>query len=332
MAKKHQFVHHMARAFMAVSILLIALCTFAMQPADAQDLPTPVGKVNDFAAVLDAAQRATLEAQLADLERATSAEVAVVTLGGAADGSAAGSSLNGRSIEEYATALFNAWGIGKRGRDNGVLILVAVQDRTMRIEVGYGLEGVLPDGLAGAVIRETFRPRFRANDYAAGILEGTARVVEIVRRNETLTPAQRAALDRAAADAGKSWGMAAFLGLFVAIGAFTAGTAAGARVIVQLLFGLCFTGGALFMVSQVAPRAGVWLNAFAALVIVVLGFRLGRKPDWSRSMRGSSSGRSTRWISGSSGGSSSGSGGSSAGSGGSFGGGRSGGGGASGSW
>ncbi len=289
-----RFVHRTVRSLLALLISLIALC-FGARSAQAQELPTPVGKVNDFAAVLDANQRATLEAQLADLERATSAEVAVVTIGGPADGSAAGGSLNGRSIEEYATALFNTWGIGKRGRDNGVLILVAVQDRTMRIEVGYGLEGVLPDGLAGAVIRETFRPRFRANDYAAGILEGTARIVEIVRRNETLTAAQRAALDRAAADAGKSWGMAVFLGVFVAIGAFTAGTAAGAQIIVQLLFGLCFTGGALFMISQASPRAALWLMILVALAVTVLGFLLGRRPDWRRDLRGSSGGRSDSW-------------------------------------
>ena len=84
-------------------------------------------------------------------------------------------------MEDYATALFNAWGIGKKDRDNGVLILVAVEDRAMRIEVGYGLEGVLPDGLAGSVIRQSFLPRFRDDDYRAGILEGTARIVEYPR-------------------------------------------------------------------------------------------------------------------------------------------------------
>ena len=287
----------------------------------AQALPTPVGKVNDFATVLTAEQRAALDAQLADLERTTSAEVAVVTV----------SSLDGRTVEGYATELFNTWGIGKKGRDNGVLILVSVGDRTMRIEVGYGLEGVLPDGLAGTVIRETFRPRFRENDYPGGILQGTTRIVEIIRKNETLTPAQRAALAKAAADAGKSWGMAVFLGIFVAIGAFTAGTAAGARVIVQLLFGLAFTGGALFGVTQTAPREALWLLGIVALGVIWLGFVLGRRPGWQTSIRGTKSGRSSGWIAGGGSGSSSSSGGSSSGSG-SFGGGRSGGGGASGSW
>jgi len=152
--------------------------------ADAQSLPDPVGKVNDFAGALETSQRATLESQLEDLERETSAEVALVTV----------PTLDGRSVEEYANALFNTWGIGKQGRDNGVLVLVAVQDRTMRIEVGYGLEGVLSDGLAGALMRETFLPRFRDDDNRAGILDGMTRVIDIVRRAEPLTPAQLAAL------------------------------------------------------------------------------------------------------------------------------------------
>jgi uncharacterized membrane protein YgcG len=212
--------------------------------AQAQEYPAHAGKVNDFAPVLAPAERDDLERRLADLERTTSAEVAVVTL----------PTLNGRSLEEYATGLFNAWGIGKQDRDNGVLVLVAVEDRAMRIEVGYGLEGVLPDGLAGAIIRETFLPKFRDGDFRGGLLDGTARVIEIVRRNETLTAAQLAALDAAARDAGKSWGFAAFLALVVGIGAFSGGTAAGSRVIVQLLFGLCFTAGALFLAREVAPR------------------------------------------------------------------------------
>lgn len=307
------------RAWGALVILLLAT-VMNVCPLRAQDLPAPVGKVNDFAEVLDPAQRADLDTQLADLERATSAEVAVVTM----------RTLGDRTVEDYATDLFNTWGIGKKDRDNGVLILVAVQDRAMRIEVGYGLEGILPDGLAGAVIRETFLPRFRADDYRTGLLEGTARVIDIVRRNETVTAEQRAAFDRAASEEGKTWGLTAFAGIFVGIGAFSFGTAAGARVIVQLLFGLCFTGGGLYLSQFIAPRAGVVTLILFAIAIAALGFVLGRRPKWRRSLRGPGSGGG-RWIaSGTSepGSSSS----SSSSSGGSFGGGSSGGGGASGRW
>jgi uncharacterized protein len=203
----------------------------------------------------------------------------------------------------------------------------------MRIEVGYGLEGVLPDGLAGAIIRETFVPRFQAGDYRTGIREGAARVADIVRRNETLTAEQLAAIDQAAVEAGKSWALAAFLSIFVGVGAFTAGTAAGARVIIQMLFGLFFMGAAFFGALQSAPRSAVALLVVFAIVVLLTGYRLGQRPSWRRSMRGAGKGAGgSGWMAGGDGGGgSSSSGGSSSGSS-SFGGGSSGGGGASGRW
>jgi uncharacterized protein len=302
------------------ALLGLVLVSVLLVEATAQGLPAPVGKVNDFAKVLKTPQRQALEAQLAELERATSAEVAVVTL----------RSLDGRSVEDYATELFNTWGIGKRGQDNGVLILVAVTDRAMRIEVGYGLEGVLPDGLAGEVIRETFLPRFRDNAYADGIMAGTARIVEIVRRNETLNAEQLAAIDAAAVRAGQSWVVAAFLSIFVGVGALVAGSGAGAQVAVQMLFGTFFMGMALFLATLGAPPEALALLVLFAVVVTVVSFRLGRRPDWRRSIRGAGTARGGWIAGGGGGGGSSGSGGSS--SGGGFGGGSSGGGGASGRW
>jgi uncharacterized protein len=285
----------------------------------AQQFPAPTGKVNDFANLLRAGDRAAIEELLAGVERETTAEIAIVTV----------RNLGGRPVEEYANRLFQEWGIGKKGRDNGVLILVSRDDREIRIEVGYGLEGVLPDGLAGAVIRETFVPRLRDGQYREGLLEGTARVADIVRRNETLTTAQRDALDRAQAEAGQSWVIAVFLSVFVAAGAFTMGTAAAARAIVPLLSGLFFVGMALFMSLLGAPLAGVILLVILAVAVTVVGYRMGLRPDWQRSMRGSSA-RSggSGWVMGGTGGSSGRSGRSSGG----FSGGRSGGGGASGRW
>lgn len=304
------------------SLLVAALVAgFASGAARADEFPRPQGRVNDFAGLLSAEQRANLAAQIEEVEQATSAELALVTV----------PSLGGRTVEDYANRLFNEWGIGKGEADNGVLILVAPHDREMRIEVGYGLEGILPDGLAGAVIREQFLPRFRDGDYAGGILAGTARVAEIVRRNETLTPEQRAALDRAAAEADLSWGAAAMLSLFVGFGAFIMGTAAGARVVTQMIAGAIFMGFALFMALVGTPRPAVALLALLAVAVTAWGIRLGRKPSWRRGMRGTGKGAGgSGWMLSGSGGSGS-SGGSSS-SGGSFGGGSSGGGGASGRW
>ena len=300
--------------------MVLAWLLAAAVAASAQEFPRPLGKVNDFAQVLDGPDRATLEHQLDDLERATSAEVALVTV----------TSLEGRTVEDYATALFNTWGIGKKDRDNGVLVLVCVPERAMRIEVGYGLEGIMPDGLAGAIIRQTILPRFRGNDYRGGILDGMARVIDVVRRNETLTQAQRDALDREAADAGKSWIGALFLSIFVGVGAFMAGSGLGAKVIVQSLFGLVFGGVGLFLSQFLAPRAAVFTLALFGIVMIAWSYRLGQRPSWRRTLRDSQSGGGWTIGTGSGGGSSSSSSGSS--SSGSFGGGSSGGGGASGRW
>ncbi len=95
-------------------------------------------------------------------------------------------SLNGMSVEEYANKLFAEWGIGQKGKDNGVLVLVAPSERKIRIEVGYGLEPILPDGLAGSIIRDQFIPAFRKSDYQSGVLDGVRRVAAIVRRGQVV--------------------------------------------------------------------------------------------------------------------------------------------------
>lgn len=124
-------------------------------PIWAQDFPEPTGHVNDFAQLLSSDYRQSLEQELVDFEEETTAEIAVVTI----------ESLEGDSIEEYAVRLFEQWGIGKKEKDNGLLILIAKEDREMRIEVGYGLEPVITDGRAGRIIREKMRPAFREENY-----------------------------------------------------------------------------------------------------------------------------------------------------------------------
>ena len=164
-------------------LALAALC-LAGASLGANDLPKPAGAVNDFADVLSDAQERALTDLVQGVEDATTSEIAVATV----------TTLDGMTVEEYANRLFADWGIGRAGQDNGVLILVAPNEREMRIEVGYGVEEILPDGLAGQIVQETFLPRFRSGDYGAGIVEGTNRVAAIVRRNQPLTAEQRAAL------------------------------------------------------------------------------------------------------------------------------------------
>ena len=170
-------------SYSLVTVLLCGLATvFSDQiVAEASRYPKPRGYVNDFAGVMDQATVQRLETILTDLERKTRAEVAVVTLPSVLDG----------DIERAAAELFKEWGVGKKGKDNGVLILCAVQNRRVRIEVGYDLEAILPDAKAGQIIREQMVPRFRTGDFSTGLVNGTLAVAAIIaqRDNATLTSA-----------------------------------------------------------------------------------------------------------------------------------------------
>ena len=301
---------------------------------EAQTLPKPSGPVNDFAKVLGVESRTRLTTLIEGVESETSAEIAVATV----------TSLDGMSVEEYATRLFNAWGVGRQSLDNGVLVLVAPTEREIRIEVGYGLEGVLPDGLAGAIIREQFIPRFRDGDVDRGVVDGVTRVAEIVRKGEKLTPEQLAALQQSAGSGGIPWWIILpFMTPFVSVGGFMLGLGVKNRGGFEKLFGALF-GGIPLLLSLIVPWTFFALIGLA-LVVFVVGYLkgdtwLGGKPNSTRhtmspkSWRnrrttgsgGSSRSSSSSWSSSS--GSSSGSSSSSS----SFGGGSSGGGGASGKW
>ncbi len=126
----------------------------------------PSQYVVDLAGVIDANSQARLNTMLRDLEARTTTQVVVLTL----------NSLEGEPIEDFSHQTAVKWGIGQKGKDNGVLLTVAVQDHKYRIEVGYGLEGDLPDSLVGSIGRQYLVPSFRQGDFAGGI---TAAVTEI---------------------------------------------------------------------------------------------------------------------------------------------------------
>ncbi len=155
------------------TLLALILTTTLGAALVAADFPKPTGPVNDFAGLLDGPTKASLTTLIDAVEKETTAEIAVATV----------TTLDGMSVEEYANKLFKEWGIGQKGRDNGVLLLVAPTERNMRIEVGYGLEGVLPDGLAGNVMRDDMLPQFGRGDYQGGIVRGVERLAAIIRRN-----------------------------------------------------------------------------------------------------------------------------------------------------
>ncbi|MCH8271699.1 MAG: TPM domain-containing protein [Candidatus Marinimicrobia bacterium] len=133
-------------------------------------LPNPTGFINDFANVLSPTVKNAMENLSRELKQKTGAEVVVVTV----------KSLNGMDYTDYSIRLFEKWGIGGKGKDNGILIFNAVDARKIRIEVGYGLEGILPDGLAGEIRDKYLIPALKQNDFDSGLSLGLAAVASII--------------------------------------------------------------------------------------------------------------------------------------------------------
>ena len=136
----------------------------------ALEVPPLRGRVNDLAGILHEDQLHKLENKLAQFERDTSHQVAVLTI----------SSLQGESIEDFSIRVAESWRLGQKGIDNGVILIIAPNDRKLRIEVGYGLEGVLPDVIANQIIREVIVPHFRNADFAAGIDGGINAILQTI--------------------------------------------------------------------------------------------------------------------------------------------------------
>ena len=145
---------------MALIRLFLLICSlFLAPPVWGQNLPAYSNYVNDYADLLPADVESALNQKLADFTTKTGNQLAVAIV----------NSLNGLTVEDYAVRLFENWGIGQKNKDNGLLLLVSKDDRKVKIEVGYGLEGTLPDGLVGRLLDTEFVPEFKKGNYQAGI-------------------------------------------------------------------------------------------------------------------------------------------------------------------
>ncbi|MBS0319843.1 MAG: TPM domain-containing protein [Proteobacteria bacterium] len=303
-----------------------------MGVAHAIDVPYLTGRVVDDAEILKPATRDAIAATLKAHEDKTGDQVAVLTV----------RSLDGNSIEDYANTVFNAWKLGQKGKDNGVLVVVAPAEHRMRIEVGYGLEGTLPDAIAARIIRDRMTPAFKANDFDRGIADGASAIVAVLEGHaDALPPATAAAASPSVhrsnslddAHNAMPWttriliGCFIFgiIGLFTVVGVMTPGSG-------WFLYLFLIPFWAMFPVIVLGTR-----GALVLLATYVVGFPIAklivRSQPWYTKAAAElkSTGRANvgGWVI-TSGGSSSG--GSSDGGGFSGGGGSSGGGGASGSW
>jgi uncharacterized protein len=314
------------RGVLVLGLLLLCVATLTAQ----EELPAdrllrslePTADVNDFAGILSPSQRDTLEARCRTVREKTGAQIAVVTL----------KSLEGGQIDDFAVKLFERWGIGQKEKKNGLLVLVAIQDRKARIEVGYGLEPILPDALAGRILREQLFPAFRQQRYADGLTATVERIAAIVEKNEPAPANLRQP------DGNALVPVVIMLSIFLAAGSYFLGAALAQRTIGLIPFSLLFISVPFLIGLAIAAPWAPILHVPLGLITGWFGWSIGkdqlRRPR-SRSTRDWdwAPGTSTwDWGSASSSGWSGGgftSGGSDWGG---FGGGSSGGGGASGSW
>lgn len=153
-------------------MIICFFCISAVGAFAAYTPPRPTGYVNDFANVISKENFIKLDRLVQEVKSKTGAEIAVVTL----------QSLDGYPIEDIGLAIGRDWGVGEKGKDNGVVVVVAPNDRKMRIEVGYGLEGAIPDSAAGRIRDGYMIPYFKTGDYSSGIFYGTQAVAGAIAK------------------------------------------------------------------------------------------------------------------------------------------------------
>ena len=209
-----------------VLFLLLAI-VFLAGPADAADppFPRPAGAVNDFTGVISAAERESMENLAREVLQKTGTAVVVATVPTVGD----------RTADDYATRLYEAWGIGKRGEDKGVLILLALKERRVRIETGYGVEGILPDGVAGEILRLHVIPLLKQGDYGKGLANAMTAVSDVIARHAGVTLTGRPQM-QSARPAGET-PMSPFTVLLLAVVALLLlFTETGRQILVMILF------------------------------------------------------------------------------------------------
>lgn len=154
------------------AVVTVLTWIFLTSGVAAQTLTFPVltGRVVDEAGLLTSSDRAAITKSLADLEAKTTDQLVVVTL----------KSLDGTSIDDYGYQLGRAWGIGQKAKDSGVLLIVAPNEKSVRIEVGYGLEGTLTDATSQIIIANSILPKFKSGDFPGGIKSGVAKIIKVL--------------------------------------------------------------------------------------------------------------------------------------------------------
>ena len=261
----------MRRAFLPL-VLLVAAAPWVVSAQGLQPIPSLERRVTDSADVLSAAQEAALEEKLAAFEARKGAQIAMLAVASTAP----------EEIEQYSIRVVDAWKLGRKGVDDGALLIVAVDDKRLRIEVGRGLEGVLTDLTSNRIIQETITPLFRGGDYAGGINAGVDRMISVVDGEPLPEPEQQW-------QGGKEGGLENILGLIFVLAIVLS---AILRKILGRILGAVTTGGVLGALGLLVT--GAIGMAFLAGVVGFVVALAGGVPTG----RFASHGRRGRWDGG----------------------------------
>jgi len=162
---------------MILIVMGIAAFSYILPAIAAEKFPAPRGAVNDYAHVIPPDVKSRMENLSREVLEKTGTAIVVAVI----------PSVGEDDVREYTNELYRKWGIGEKGKDKGVLIFLAMKEKRIRIEIGYGVEGILPDGLVGEILDENFMPAARTGDYAAGLYNTQAAVAAVIAKDAHVT-------------------------------------------------------------------------------------------------------------------------------------------------
>lgn len=264
----------------ALAAVLCGLAFVAPAQADVA-IPALKSRVTDLTGTLTAEQKNTLEQRLAAFETAKGSQIAVLML----------SSTKPEEIEQFSIRVAEAWKIGRKGTDDGLILVVAKDDRRLRVEVGYGLEGAIPDAVAKRVISETITPRFKAGDFYGGISAGVEQLIKLVEGEKLPPPSASAPSGGGAAQHDPA-------GYLILVFIFILAVGGGLRAVLGRFGGAVATGAIAGIAGWVLFSIGIaGIAAIIAFIFTLintgrLGSGLG---SGGFSSGGSSSGGSSSW-------------------------------------
>ena len=238
---------------------VLSLICLAGTPLYALDVPPLKGRVNDYAGMLSSYAKGQLDGMLRDLEKTDSTQIVVLTI----------PSLEGDALEDFSIKLAEQWKIGRKGLDNGAILLIVRKERNIRIEVGYGLEGALTDLMAGRIIRNVIVPQFKAGNIDQGVLDGIQAMSGVVRGEYEAPEKIPSRSSRKGGTHPGLFGLIAFVFLISMLGRLRRFLGAAAGAVILPLVGALFFNLNLIWILLLIP-----IGVLAGIVLSLIGPQL----------------------------------------------------------